>query len=117
MSGALAGVRVLDLTRLLPGGFCTGLLADFGADVLKVEDTGLGDYVRWAPPRYEGTEESAGSALFLALNRNKRSIRIDLKSDAGRDVLLRLLREADGGVGGVPPRGMGRPGGRYERPA
>ena len=51
MSGALEGIRVLDLSRLLPGGFCSGLLADFGADVLKVEDTGLGDYVRWAPPR------------------------------------------------------------------
>ena len=60
MSGALEGIRVLDLSRLLPGGFCSGLLADFGADVLKVEDTGLGDYVRWAPPRYEGAEESAG---------------------------------------------------------
>ena len=61
VSGALEGIRVLDLSRLLPGGFCTGLLADFGADVLKVEDTGLGDYVRWAPPHYEGAEQSAGS--------------------------------------------------------
>src|SRR4051794_37133193 len=103
MSGALAGVRVLDLTRLLPGGFCTGLLADFGADVLKVEDTGLGDYVRWAPPRYEGAEPSAGSALFLALNRNKRSIRLDLKADAGREVLLRLVREADVLIDGFRP--------------
>ncbi|MEA2395511.1 MAG: hypothetical protein QOJ82_3402, partial [Solirubrobacteraceae bacterium] len=72
---ALEGVRVLDLSRLLPGGFCSLLLADFGADVLKVEDTGMGDYVRWAPPYYEGAEESARSALFLALNRGKRSIR------------------------------------------
>ena len=47
---ALADVKVLDLSRLLPGGFCSLLLADFGADVLKVEDTGMGDYVRWAPP-------------------------------------------------------------------
>jgi alpha-methylacyl-CoA racemase len=50
MPGALDGVRVLDLTRLLPGGFCTLLLADMGADVLKVEDTGTGDYIRWMPP-------------------------------------------------------------------
>ena len=50
----LEGVRVLDLSRLLPGGFCSLLLADFGADVLKVEDTGMGDYVRWSPPLLRG---------------------------------------------------------------
>ena len=115
MSGALEGIRVLDLSRLLPGGFCSGLLADFGADVLKVEDTGLGDYVRWAPPRYEGAEESAGGALFLALNRNKRSIRIDLKSDAGREVLLRLVRESDVLLEGFRPGVMERLGVGYER--
>jgi crotonobetainyl-CoA:carnitine CoA-transferase CaiB-like acyl-CoA transferase len=91
----LEGIRVLDLSRLLPGGFCSLLLSDFGADVLKVEDTGLGDYVRWAPPVYEGAEPSAGSALFLALNRGKRSIRVDLKTQAGREVLLRLARGSD----------------------
>ena len=57
MAGALEGVRVLDLTRLLPGGFCTLLLADMGADVLKVEDTGGGDYIRWMPPYYGGEEQ------------------------------------------------------------
>ncbi len=67
--GALAGLKVLDLSRLLPGGFCALMLADLGAEVLKVEDTGMGDYVRWAPPKYEGAEDSAASALFLALNR------------------------------------------------
>jgi len=86
---------VLDLSRLLPGGFCSLLLADYGADVLKVEDTGLGDYIRWAPPYVDGAEPSARSALFLALNRNKRSIRIDLKQEAGRAVLLDLVREHD----------------------
>jgi len=91
----LAGVRVLDLSRLLPGGFCSQLLADFGADVVKVEDTGLGDYVRWAPPHYDGVEPTSASALFLALNRNKRSIRLDLKKDAGREVLRRLVRDSD----------------------
>jgi alpha-methylacyl-CoA racemase len=95
MSGPLGGIRVLDLSRLLPGGFCSLLLADFGAEVLKVEDMGAGDYVRWWPPFHAGVEESARSALFLALNRNKRSIRIDLKAEAGRDVLLRLAREHD----------------------
>jgi len=91
----LEGVRVLDLSRLLPGGFCSLLLADFGADVVKVEDTGPGDYVRWSPPFHDGADDSAKGALFLALNRNKRSIRIDLKHERGREVLLRLARDAD----------------------
>src|SRR5881227_3265660 len=95
MSLPLEGLKVLDLTRLLPGGFCSLLLADFGAEVVKVEDTGMGDYVRWSPPAYEGVEQSAGGAFFLSLNRNKESIRIDLKTDAGREVLLRLVRDAD----------------------
>jgi alpha-methylacyl-CoA racemase len=91
----LEGVRVLDLSRLLPGGFCSLLLADFGADVLKVEDTGMGDYIRWSPPFYEGVHDSARSALFLSLNRNKRSIRLDLKNERGREALLRLVAEYD----------------------
>jgi crotonobetainyl-CoA:carnitine CoA-transferase CaiB-like acyl-CoA transferase len=91
----LHGIRVLDLSRLLPGGFCSLLLADYGADVLKVEDAGAGDYIRWAPPFVEGAAASAASAPFLALNRNKRSIRIDLKTQAGRDVLLALVRSYD----------------------
>jgi crotonobetainyl-CoA:carnitine CoA-transferase CaiB-like acyl-CoA transferase len=96
--GALEGIRVLDLSRLLPGGFCSLLLADAGADVVKVEDTGMGDYVRWSPP-YHGTDEHQGlgtrSALYLALNRGKRSIRLDLKSDGGREALLKLAEGAD----------------------
>jgi alpha-methylacyl-CoA racemase len=95
VSGALEGIRVLDLSRLLPGGFCSLLLADFGAEVLKVEDTGMGDYVRWSPPYHEGAEDSAKSALFLSLNRGKRSVRLNLKEEGGRDVLLRLAREYD----------------------
>jgi alpha-methylacyl-CoA racemase len=91
----LEGIRVLDLSRLLPGGFCSLLLADFGADVIKVEDTGAGDYLRWWAPYYEGAEDSARSALFLALNRGKRSIRLNLKTAEGREVLLRAAREAD----------------------
>jgi crotonobetainyl-CoA:carnitine CoA-transferase CaiB-like acyl-CoA transferase len=91
----LEGLKVLDLTRLLPGGFCSLLLADFGADVIKLEDTGMGDYIRWSPPYYEGADPSARSALFLALNRGKRSIRVDLKHPRGKEVLLRLARDAD----------------------
>ena len=112
---ALDGLRVLDLTRLLPGGFCSLLLADFGADVIKVEDTGLGDYVRWAPPRYHGAEQSASSALFLSLNRGKRSIRVDLKSPAGKDVLLRLVRDADVLLESFRPGVLDRLGVGYER--
>ena len=116
MSGhALEGLRVLDLTRLLPGGFCTLLFADLGADVLKVEDTGMGDYVRWAPPYYDGAEPSANSALYLALNRGKRSIRLNLKEDAGRDALLRLAGDADVLVEGFRPGVLDRLGVGYER--
>lgn len=111
----LAGVRVLDLSRLLPGGFCSLLLADLGADVLKVEDTGMGDYVRWSPPYHEGVAESAKGALFLALNRNKRSIRLNLKSRDGRDVLLRLAREADVLLESFRPGVLERLGVGYER--
>ena len=66
MSLPLQGVKVLDLSRLLPGGFCSLLLADLGAKVLKVEDVGPGDYIRWSPPYYEGGEASTRSALFIA---------------------------------------------------
>jgi alpha-methylacyl-CoA racemase len=112
---ALAGLRVLDLSRLLPGGFCSLLMADFGADVIKVEDTGMGDYVRYSPPLYDGADPTAASALFLALNRGKRSIRIDLKQDAGRDVLLRLVRDADVLLESFRPGVMDRLGVGYER--
>ncbi len=115
MSGALSGIRVLDLSRLLPGGFCSLLLADFGAEVLKVEDTGMGDYIRWSPPFHEGADESAASALFLALNRGKRSIRLDLKTDGGREVLLRLVREHDVVLESFRPGVMERLGVGYER--
>ena len=116
--GALADIRVLDLTRLLPGGFCSLLLADLGADVLKVEDTGGGDYVRWAPPYY-GDEEhhdlGTRSALYLALNRGKRSIRIDLKSEPGREAFLRLVRDHDVVLESFRPGVLDRLGVGYER--
>ena len=114
MSLPLEGIRVLDLSRLLPGGFCSLLLADYGADVVKVEDTGVGDYVRWAPPFYPGVERSSASALFLALNRGKRSVRIDLKSEPGREVLLRLVRDADVLLESFRPGVMARLGVGYE---
>jgi crotonobetainyl-CoA:carnitine CoA-transferase CaiB-like acyl-CoA transferase len=113
----LSDVRVLDLTRLLPGGFCSLLLADFGADVVKVEDTGMGDYVRWAPPYYGSDSEQAlgtRSALYLALNRGKRSIRLDLKSERGREALLRLAPEFDVAIESFRPGVLDRLGCGYE---
>src|SRR4051794_6678065 len=111
----LDGIKVLDLSRLLPGGFCSLLLADFGAEVLKVEDTGMGDYIRWSPPYYEGAEESSRSAPFLALNRNKRSIRLNLKTDEGKEVLLKLVREYDVVLESFRPGVLDRLGVGFER--
>jgi alpha-methylacyl-CoA racemase len=111
----LEGLKVLDLTRLLPGGYASLMLADFGADVIKVEDTRMGDYVRWSPPYYEGVDVSARGALFLALNRGKRSIRIDLKHERGKEVLLRLVRDADVLLESFRPGVLDRLGVGYER--
>jgi alpha-methylacyl-CoA racemase len=114
----LSDVRVLDLTRLLPGGFCSLLLADLGAEVLKVEDTGMGDYIRWAPPYYgSDSEQGLGtrSALYLSLNRGKRSIRLDLKSVPGREALLRLVEQYDVVLDGFRPGVLDRLGVGYER--
>ncbi len=118
MTGALEGVRILDLSRLLPGGFASLLLADLGADVIKVEDTGMGDYVRWAPPLYGDDDQQAlgtRSALYLSLNRGKRSIRIDLKSDAGREAFLRLAEGADVVLESFRPGVLDKLGVGYER--
>jgi alpha-methylacyl-CoA racemase len=117
VSRPLEDVRILDLTRLLPGGFCTLLLADLGADVIKVEDTGQGDYVRWAPPYY-GTEEQTPlgtrSAIYLSLNRNKRSVRLDLKQEGGRQALIKLAETADVLVESFRPGVLDKLGVGYE---
>ena len=86
----LAGLTVLDLTRLLPGPVCTLYLADLGADVIKVEDTGAGDYARDL-----GNVPGSVSAFFRAVNRNKRSVALNLKHDGGRAALVALSRRAD----------------------
>lgn len=89
-TGAMAGLRVIDLTRVLGGPYCTQLLADHGADVIKVEPP-AGDEVReWGPPFHDGD-----AAYFIGINRNKRSIGLDLASPGGRDVLMTLLKDAD----------------------
>jgi crotonobetainyl-CoA:carnitine CoA-transferase CaiB-like acyl-CoA transferase len=104
----LRGVRVLDLSRLLPGPFCTLVLSDLGASVDKLEDPHVGDYLRVFPPQKEGQ-----SGRFNALNRDKRSICIDLKKPEGRDALLRLVRRYDVVVESFRPGVMERLGVGY----
>ncbi len=90
-TGPLAGLHVLDLSRILSGPFATMIFADLGAEVIKLENPTTGDDTReWAPP-YQGDQ----SAYFLAVNRNKRGIAVDLKSEQGRDIALRLAEHAD----------------------
>jgi len=91
LADALRGVKVLDLSRLLPGPFLTMVLADMGADVVKVEDPRMGDYLRGMPPLHK----SGMSGRFLAVNRGKRSIALDLKVAAARETFLKLVAKAD----------------------
>ena len=105
-SGPLAGIRVLDLTRALAGPYCTLLLGDMGADVIKVELPGTGDETRgWGPPFLEGE-----SSYFMSVNRNKRSIVLDLKSEDGRQVARRLAKSSDVLVENFRPGTMERLG-------
>lgn len=90
MNAPLKGVRVLDLSRLIPGPFCTLILSDLGASVDKLEDPHVGDYLRMFPPHKRGQ-----AGRFNALNRDKRSLCLDLKKPEGRDALLRLARQYD----------------------
>jgi crotonobetainyl-CoA:carnitine CoA-transferase CaiB-like acyl-CoA transferase len=108
---ALEGVRVLDLSRALAGPFCTQLLGDSGADVVKVEQPGLGDTSRaWGPP-FEGGE----SSYFLSVNRNKRSLTLDLRHEDGRAALRRLVARSDVLVENFVPGVMERLGFGYEQ--
>jgi len=90
MTLPLDGVRILDLTRLLPGGLMTLMLADLGADVIKIESPDGGDYARWMPPLVDGV-----GAVFSLLNRNKRSVILDLKAARGQAAFHRLVQSAD----------------------
>ncbi|HLU65117.1 MAG TPA: CaiB/BaiF CoA-transferase family protein [Kofleriaceae bacterium] len=105
LARALDGIRVLDLSRLLPGPYLTMVLADLGADVVKVEDPRIGDYLRQIPPAVAGM-----SGRFLAVNRGKRSLALDLKTDAGRDAFLRMASRADVVVESFRPGVMDRLG-------
>ena len=106
LSETLRGITVLDLSRNLAGPYCTMLLADLGADVIKVESPGSGDDSRnWRPPAWNGQ-----SAAFLACNRNKRSITIDLDAEAGQQLVRRLASRADVVVSSFRPGSLAKRG-------
>lgn len=109
MAYPLEGIKILDLTRLLPGAFCTMFLADFGAEVLKVEDTIQGDYMRFIPP-YVDNE----GVQFMALNRNKKSMKLNLKKNEGKEILKKLVKEYDVLIEGFRPGVMDKLGVGYD---
>ena len=107
---ALEGIRVLDLTRALAGPYCTLMLGDYGADVIKIEIPGSGDDTRkWGPP-FVGDE----SAYFLSINRNKRSLTLNFKEEKARDIFLKLVKDADVVVENFTPGVMDRFGLGYD---
>lgn len=101
----LQSIRVLDLSRLLPGPFCTMLLADFGAEVIKIEAPELGDYARQYEPKID-----ENSVMYHSLNRNKKSVTLDLKTDEGKDQFLQMVGKADVVVESFRPGVMKRLG-------
>ena len=106
---ALEGIRILDLSRLLPGPFCTMLLADFGAEVIKIEEPGKGDYSRSFPPFLKDF-----GYWHLQLNRNKKSVVLDLKTEQGKEQFLELVKTADVVVESYRPGVLQRLGVDYE---
>ncbi|AET68493.1 putative acyl-CoA transferase/carnitine dehydratase [Desulfosporosinus orientis DSM 765] len=105
----LTGVKVLDLTRLLPGPFCSQVLADFGAEIIKIEDTKLGDYTRWYPPVL-----GESSARFYAVNRNKKSVKLNLKEEPGKEIFRQLINQSDVLLEGFRPGVMEKLGLGYD---
>jgi crotonobetainyl-CoA:carnitine CoA-transferase CaiB-like acyl-CoA transferase len=111
MPAALAGIRVLDLTQIMAGPFCAMLLADLGAEVIKIENPrGGDDSRRMAPPYYNGE-----SAAYLAMNRNKHGIAVDIRASAGKQILWRLIESADVLVENFRPGTMARIGFGFEQ--
>lgn len=109
MTLPLENIRVLDLTRLLPGPYCSQFFADFGAEVIKIEEPNIGDYARWTLPQVNGR-----SALFASLNRNKKSITLDLKSESDRKKFQSLVKTADVLIESFRPGVMDRLGIGYD---
>jgi len=109
LSGPLEGIRVLDLSRLLPAPFATMILGDLGADVIRIESPVGGDRLRMMPPYLKGL-----SVHFMTINRNKRSVAVDLKDDRGKEVFFELVKTADAVVEGFKPGTMDRLGVGYD---
>lgn len=109
MSGALEGIRILDLSRLLPGPFCGMLLADLGAEVVKIEEPQGGDYMRWIGPYINGK-----GTQFLSLNRNKKSATLNLKNPRGAEIFLKLVEKYDVVIDSFRPGVLDRLGVGYE---
>ena len=95
MPGPMEGLRVLDLTRQIAGPYCTKLMADYGAEVIKIEQPGVGDPLRHLPPFFHDEPDPEGSLQFLYLNTNKKGITLDLKSERGRQIFLEIAKTAD----------------------
>jgi formyl-CoA transferase len=113
--GALAGLKVIDLTRVLGGPYCTMVLSDHGAEVIKIEPP-QGDEVRdWGPPFVEHAPGERDASYFIGINRNKQSIALDIGKPEGRAVLLRLLDGADVLIENFKPGGMEKWGLGYEK--
>lgn len=108
MQHALSSIRVLDLTHYIAGPYCTKLLADYGAEVTKVEKPGTGDGARTLPPFFADRPGQERSGLFFFLNTNKQSVTLNLKHDRGREIVLRLAQQADVLVENFQPGVMAR---------
>lgn len=109
MTGPLDGIRILDLSRLLPGPYCSMLLADLGAEVVKIEDPQGGDYIRWIGPYI-----NSRGAQYMALNRNKKSAKLNLKDPRGAEIFLKLVEKYDVVLESFRPGVMDRLGVGYE---
>lgn len=107
--GVLSGIKVLDLSRLLPGPYCTLMMADYGAEVIKIEEPGKGDYIRGREPAIEGI-----GARHLTINRNKKSIELNLKTEEGKEIFKKMAATADVIIESFRPDVMKRLGLGYD---
>ena len=107
--GALSGIRVLDLSRLLPGPYCSMMLADLGAEVIKIEEPGRGDYARDFAPKI-----NRESVYFVPVNRNKKSLTLNLKNNQGKELFLKLVEKSDVVLESFRPGVMDKLGIGYE---
>jgi succinate--hydroxymethylglutarate CoA-transferase len=120
LNGPLQGIRVLDLTRVLAGPYCTMLLGDLGAEVIKIENPKSGDDTRaWGPPWATSIDsadtELAESAYFLCVNRNKKSVTVNLKAERGKEIIHELVKNCDVLVENYLPGKLEKMGLGYEQ--